>query len=291
LDGRRDIPDQPQSPALPAKIAIIGVGLMGGSVGMAALRRNVVREVIGIHPDSDPPDVAMRLGATTGQTYVIEEGVADVDLVVICTPASEVAVRGRVAAAHCQPTTVMTDVASTKSQIVQAMDALWPQFVGGHPLTGSHASGIEAARADLFEGQRVVLTPTAATDESALQYVKRFWEALGAATLRLTPAAHDQALAATSHLPHWVAAALAASTPPEYFPLVAGGWKDTTRIAAGNVEMWRDILMQNREHLLAAHERFVGKLDQFRQALEAGNVDALIELLEQGKQNRNAVGS
>jgi prephenate dehydrogenase len=291
LDGNPDIPGQPPSSALPTKIAIIGVGLMGGSVGMAALQRNVVREVMGIHPDSDPPELAMRLGATTGQTYVIEAGVADVDLVVVCTPAAEVTIRGRVAAEHCKPTTVITDVASTKSQIVQSMDALAARFVGGHPLTGSHASGVEAARADLFEGQRVVLTPTAQTDEAALQYVERFWQALGAETLRMTPDAHDQALAATSHLPHWVAAALAVSTPSEYLPYVAGGWKDTTRVAAGNVEMWRDIFTENRERLLAAHERFIGTLDQFRQALEDDNIEALMQLLEQGKQNRDAVGS
>jgi prephenate dehydrogenase len=291
LDGKPDTPGQPSSPALPSKIAVIGVGLMGGSVGMAALRRNVVREVMGIHPDSDPPDVAMHLGATTGQTYVIEEGVADVDLVVVCTPAGEVTTRGRVAAAHCKPTAVITDVASTKSQIVQTMDALPGRFVGGHPLTGSHESGVEAARPDLFVGQRVVLTPTAETDESALHDVERFWQALGAETQRMSPTAHDQALAATSHLPHWVAAALAAATPPEYFPFVAGGWKDTTRVASGNVEMWRDIFTENREHLLSAHERFIETLDQFRQAIEDDNIEALIQLLEQGKQNRDALGS
>jgi prephenate dehydrogenase len=258
---------------------------------MAALRRGVVRDVMGIHPDSDPPDLAIRLGATTGQTYVIEEGVAGVDLVVVCTPAGEVTVRGRVAATHCRPSTVITDVASTKSQIVETMEDLPVRFVGGHPLTGSHESGVEAARPDLFERQRVVLTPSDQTDLAALEYVERFWQALGAETLRLSPEEHDRALAAASHLPHWVAAALSAATPPEYFPFVAGGWKDTTRIAAGNVEMWRDIFSANREHLLAAHDRFVGKLDQFREALQKNDIDALVQLLEQGKENRNAVGS
>ncbi len=265
---------------------------MGGSVGMAALQRKVVDEVIGIHPDSDPPDLAMRLGATTAQTYRIEAGVADVDMVVVCTPVGEVTLRATVAASHCPSHTVITDVASTKASIVAKMDAAWPgRFVGGHPLTGSHASGVRAARPDLFLGKRVLLTPTEQSDEASLACVEHFWRALGAQPTRMHPDEHDRALAATSHLPHWVATALAATTDPAHFPLVASGWKDTTRIAAGNVEMWRDIFMTNRDHLLRTHNEFVQTLDQFRQALEDRDSDALVVWLEKGKRNRDAVGS
>jgi prephenate dehydrogenase len=255
---------------------------------MAALSRKLTSRVIGIHRDGDPKGQAIALGATTEQTYSIEEGAAEAELIFVCTPAGAVTRRAGVAAANCDPRTILTDVASTKVNIVAELDQLPVRFVGAHPLAGSHASGVEAARPDLFVGQRVVTTPTDRTDAAALERVEQFWRAMGTTTLRMSPPAHDEALAATSHLPHWVASALAACTPEAHLSLVALGWKDTTRVAAGNVEVWKDIFSENREQLLVAHARFVGVLDRFREALENRDFDSLVSLLELAKQQRES---
>lgn len=272
-------------------IAIIGVGLLGGSIGKAALSRGVVRRVIGIHRDGDPVGQAIALGATTSQTYVIEEGVVDADLIFVCTPAGAVVEKARLVARHCPPHAVITDVASTKERIVAELAGLPIPFVGGHPLAGSHSSGVEAARADMFEGERILTTPAAHTDEHALDFVESFWHSLGARVMRMSPEQHDLTMAATSHLPHWLASALAAVTPRDCLSFAASGWKDTTRVAAGNTEVWRDIFLQNRDQVLHAHAGFVQMLQRFQRALEQNDAQALVDLLEQGKQIRDAVGS
>ncbi len=272
-------------------IAIIGVGLLGGSIGKAALTRGVARKVIGIHRDGDAVGQAIKLGATSSQTYIIEEGVADADLIFVCTPAGAVVEKAQLVALHCPPHAVITDVASTKQRIVAELVGLPIPFVGGHPLAGSHSSGVEAARADLFQGERILMTPAPHTDENALKYVESFWQSLGARVQRISPAQHDATMAATSHLPHWLASALAAVTPRDCLSYAASGWRDTTRVAAGNTEVWRDIFLQNRDEMLKAHTRLAQMLQRFHQALQANDPEALLELLEQGKQIRDAVGS
>ncbi len=275
----------------PKTIAIIGVGLLGGSIGKAALERGLLQRVVGIHRDGDPLGQAIELGATTSQTFVIEEGVVDADLIFVCTPAGAVVDKARLVAKHCRPDAVITDVASTKARIVAELADLSIPFVGGHPLTGSHSSGVDAARADLFDGERILITQGPHIDANALEYVESFWRSLGATTWHFTPEQHDATMAVTSHLPHWLASALAAATPQDCLGLVGRGWSDTTRIAAGNTEVWRDIFLQNRDEILKAHADFVGMLESFRAALQSNDEQALVKLLEQGKNIRDAVGS
>ena len=275
----------------PETIAIIGVGLLGGSIGKAALQRGVVRQVVGIHRDGDPIGQAIRLGATTSQTFVIEDGVTQADLIFVCTPAGAVVEKVRLVARFCKPNAIISDVASAKSRIVTELKDLPVPFVGGHPLTGSHSSGVDAARSDLFEGERILIAESPHTDADALEYVESFWHSLGATTQRMSPAEHDATMAITSHLPHWLASVLAAVTPPDYLKLVGRGWQDTTRIAAGNTEVWRDIFLQNRDEMLKAHAEFRRLLDRFQQALQANDEQAIVELLEQGRQIRESVGN
>ena len=173
------------------KIAIIGVGLMGGSVGMAALQRNVVREVMGIHPDSDPPELAMRSGATTGQTYVIEAGVADVDLVVVCTPAAEVTIRGRVAAEHCKPTTVITDAGEYQVTDRAIHGCTGSAIRGRAPTHREPCVGSGSSASGFVRGPARGADADGATDEGPA--IRRTLLAgLGAETLRMTPDAHDK---------------------------------------------------------------------------------------------------
>ena len=280
-----DILDEPFE-----SIAIIGVGLLGGSIGMAALQRKLARKVVGIHRDGDPEGQAIALGATSTQTYSIEEGVADVDMVFVCTPARAVVEKVQLVAENCRPGTIITDVASTKANIVAEIGGGVP-FVGGHPLAGSHQSGVEFANAELFAEKTTVLTPSEETDPKVLETVSGVWAALGAQVRCMGAEEHDLALAMTSHLPHWIASALSLATPQDLLPLVASGWKDTTRVSAGNVEMWTDIFMENRDQLLVACDKYQAIMHQFRQALEAADDPAIESLLEQGKQNRDAVAS
>jgi prephenate dehydrogenase len=163
--------------------------------------------------------------------------------------------------------------------------------VGSHPLAGDHRSGCEFARADLFVNRTVVVTPTAASPADAVAAIREFWEAVGSRVVEMLPEAHDRALAITSHLPHLVASALSASTPREHLPLTAGGWQDTTRLAAADPELWRQIFVANRAAMAEAVERFNASLGALHQALQSGDEPKLLELLAEAKQVRDALGS
>ncbi len=165
------------------------------------------------------------------------------------------------------------------------------RFVGGHPIAGSEQKGVAHAREDLFVGRVCLLTPTTHAPAADVEKLSEFWTELGAKVRTMTPDAHDRALAAISHAPHVVAAALAAATPGEDVPLAAGGWLDTTRIAAGDVELWRQILLANPGHVLEAVGRIEKKLAALRSAIQRGVASELEELLAEAKRVRDAVGS
>jgi len=194
---------------------------------------------------------------------------------------------------------LITDAGSTKEAIVAAVEAGWvdrgdgPQFVGSHPVAGDHRTGPTHARADLFDGRTVIVTPTRTTPPGAVERVSAFWRALGANITTMTPAEHDAALAATSHLPHLVAAALAVATPDRLLPLAASGWRDTTRIAGSDPALWRPIFATNRGPVLAALDNFQQSVGRLRDALERGDDRQLQELLEQAqrmKSDHDALG-
>jgi prephenate dehydrogenase len=212
------------------------------------------------------------------------------DLVVVCTPVDHIPSGILAAASACRPGAVVTDVGSTKSAIVEAVRGGLPPgvgFVGSHPLAGSEKNGPEHARADLFDGRLVVLTPTPDSGEGPLAAVRSFWEALGARVRLMEAAEHDRALALTSHLPHLLASALASTLPPDLYELTATGFADTTRLASGNTALWTAIFQANREGVLAALDLFDETLARFRQALAAGDAAALNALLQLGKTVRD----
>ncbi len=279
-------------------IAIVGVGLLGGSIGLALRERHIARRVVGIGRDLARLREAENRHAVTDVTTDLAAGVRDASLVVICTPVETVVELVRQIAPAVGKGTLITDVGSTKATIVAGADkvladgkGLWASFVGSHPLAGSEKNGILFAKPDLLEGRTVVVTPSEETNADAADKVERFWQAVGARTVRMTPQEHDAAIAAASHLPHLIAAALAAATPEEALPLTATGWGDTTRVAAGDAELWRQILLDNRVHTLKALAGFEKVLSDFRAALEAGDSAALAKLLTQGKRIRDFVGN
>jgi prephenate dehydrogenase len=279
-------------------VAIVGVGLIGGSIGMALRARQLARRVIGVGRRASSLAAAMQCGCVTEITTSLAEAAGQADLIVVCTPVEVVAEHVVAALRHCRTEAIVTDAGSTKAAIVAAVERALRDdrgcrlpFVGSHPLAGSEKSGPEAASADLFEGRVAIVTPTAASDPRATDTWTDFWQSLGARVIRMRPEDHDAALARTSHLPHLLASVLAAATPEELLPLTATGWQDTTRIAAGDVALWRQIFLANRGPTLKALADFETVLLRFRAALEAADGGLLAELLAEGKRRRDAVGS
>jgi prephenate dehydrogenase len=275
-------------------VAIVGVGLIGGSIGKDLLGRSLAKHVIGIGRRQATLRMARHVGAITEATVSLERGVADADLVVVCTPVGQIAADVLRSAEAGKAGALITDAGSTKGAIVRELDGRLPpaaRFVASHPLAGGEKSGPAAAVADLFVGRTVVMTPTRATRAEDERAIRGFWTSLGARVVRMTADDHDRIVAATSHLPHVVAAALAAATRPQDAPLVARGWLDTTRIAAGDPELWKQIVLANREHVLTALARYEKVLASWRRALEQSDGQQIEQLLAKAKQTRDALGS
>jgi prephenate dehydrogenase len=279
-------------------VAIIGVGLIGGSIGLALRERKLARRVIGIGRRAESLKAALDRGCVTHTTTSIAEGVKNAELIVVCTPVDLIARQVGEIGQHCYEGCVITDAGSTKAEIVVRAETLlgmrFPRhmpFVGSHPLAGSEKNGPEAATADLFDGRVVIVTESEISDHDVVDTIEEFWQSLGARVVRMSPADHDASLARTSHLPHLIASALAAATPADLLPLTATGWQDTTRIAAGDAELWRQIFLANREATLKALADFETVLAGFRAALEAADGAKLADLLAEGKRRRDAVGS
>ena len=251
------------------RLAIVGVGLIGGSVGLAARRAGW--HVVGC--DAVGGAAAVDRGAVHELGDDPAAAAAGADLVVIAVPVGAAA--DVLAAAGSSPA-VVTDVGSTKRSIVSAAAAAGVRrFVGSHPMAGGERGGVAHARAELLEGALCLLTPTGDTDPDALAAVGAFWRSLGMRTRHLPPDEHDRLLADVSHVPHAVAAAVTRSADPAGVPLAAGGWRDVTRIAAGNPDLWRDILTDNRDGVRAGLARVRDDLGRLIDLLDANDRPAV----------------
>lgn len=271
------------------RVVIVGVGLLGGSIGLAMRKRKLARRVVGYGRSAETLEESLRLQAVDAVETDLEAACRDADLVVICTPVQLVGAFVR----DCIPFIArggwVTDVGSTKLRICDSLSpAGRDSFCGSHPLAGSDKSGVSFARPDLFENRLTIVTPTETTPAGLAERTEQFWQALGSRTARMSPEEHDRGVACTSHLPHVVAAALAAATPDELLPLVATGWCDTTRVAGGSVELWRQILAENRQPVLNALENFALSLEPWMTALREADGEQLTKLLSAGKQQRDA---
>ena len=271
-------------------LTLVGVGLVGGSVGLAARRRGVVRHVVGTDHNLDNLSRASASGILDRAAPDLADAVTGADLVVFCTPVDRIAEHVLAAAPHCRAGALLTDVGSTKAAIVRALDGRLPEglaFVGGHPLAGSEKHGPDHADADLFEGRLVVLTPCGSG--AGMDQAADFWNALGARVRVMEADDHDRALALTSHLPHLAASALAGTVPLELLDLTATGFGDATRLAAGCPDVWTAIFHANRDALRAALDSYQDRLDLFRRALETGDRAVIEQLLVEGKRQRDAL--
>jgi prephenate dehydrogenase len=276
-------------------VAIVGVGLIGGSIGLAVQARRLSGRVIGVGRSAESLAAARRAKVVTESSLDLAAAVAEADLVVVATDVGTIApLLNRIDEA-VRPGTLITDAGSTKASIVAAWEkrrrTRRGRFVGGHPIAGSHKSGPAAADATLFEGRVAVVTPARATPAADAEAIGGFWSALGSTVFMIDPKEHDKLLAATSHAPHLIAAAIALATPAAARQFTAGGWRDTTRIAAGDPELWADILLDNAPQVAKALARIATGAEKMLAAIEAGDRRRLRTLLARAKEDRDAVGS
>jgi prephenate dehydrogenase len=271
---------------------VVGVGLVGGSLAWSAKRRGLAREVIGVEVDPESSRRALDEGVVDA-IMTTADGVRGADVVVLAVPVGRLEAVAREVAPFTADSTVVTDVGSVKAPVVERLEPLFARFVGGHPMAGGERSGVTAASAALFDGATCVLTPTPRTDARALDVVERLWAGVGAAVLRLSPSAHDEWVAAVSHVPHVAAAALvnaaAAAADGRALSLAAGGFRDTTRVASGSPDLWRDICLMNREPVLAMLKAYLKEVEGVRDAIERGDGGALFDAFSRARASRDRV--
>ena len=283
------------------KITIVGVGLLGGSLGLAIKQRRLAAKVDGFVRRSITISECEKMGAVDHATRELDRAVENADLVILCTPLAGMRELTEKMLPALKKGVIVTDVGSVKGSVVEELEPLIAgaggQFIGSHPMAGGEKTGVSAARADLFANAICIVTPTPSSKKEALGQVEEFWKAVGARLLRLTPAMHDDLVSRSSHLPHVVAAELANYIlspvhPQEQATVCANGFRDTTRIASGSPEMWRDIAMTNRKNLSRVLGVFIEDLQEFRHALDNGDLKAVEEFFEKAKQRRDRwVGS
>lgn len=279
------------------RLAVIGVGLIGGSLALALRRVGAVAEVVGCDRSPEALERAAERGVIDRGVHEPAAAVAGADVAVIGVPLCAVggvldALKGVVA-----PGTAVTDVASVKGSVLAEAEAVYGEVPGwlvpGHPIAGTEHSGVEAAFPALYERRRVILTPVAATEAPALARVRAMWEAAGSTVVTMPAAHHDEVLAATSHLPHALAYALVDSLSgwddrQEIFEFAAGGLRDFTRIASSDPQMWRDICAANRANVVDALRRYQADIQRLTERLAAGDDEAVLALFRhaQGERER-----
>lgn len=275
------------------RIAVIGVGLIGGSLARAC-RDGIASRVIGLDVDQTHLQQALSLGLVN-QADDLPTGVEGADLVVVAVPVGAIVRVVRAIAPHLAAESIVTDVGSVKGDLVAEVEEEIPAgrtYVGGHPITGTERSGPEASRAGLFQNSLCVLTPTSRTPAEALGKVTHLWETLGSKVVRMDPFQHDRIFALVSHLPHVVAYTLMATllSPTEegeeLLGFSAGGLRDFTRIAASDPVMWRDILIRNRKEVLESIARFQKALTRLEEMIRTQDAAGLMEEFQRAKEIR-----
>ena len=278
------------------KITIVGVGLLGGSIGLAVRRHRLAGEVAGFVRRAASLKDCEKAGAVDYAVTDLLAAVSNADLVVLCTPLAQMPALAQQIFPALKRGAIVTDVGSVKAGVVRGLESVIARagahFVGSHPMAGGEKMGVLAARADLFENAVCIVTPTKKSNATAVRKVEQFWKSLGARTLRLAAGEHDRLVSRSSHLPHVVAATLAglvldAKQPRVQARLCATGFRDTTRIASGSPEMWRDIALANRKNVSQSVDAFVAELKKFQGALKRGDAKAVEKIFVTAKQRRD----
>ena len=274
------------------KVTIVGVGLIGGSLGMAIKKNNLAREVVGISQKSSSLANAVKNNVIDHAASDIKTAVLNADLVILATPVKTIINILSTIGPHLRRHCIVTDVGSTKEAIVDAAHKyLHPHilFVGSHPLAGSEKRGSNYANPDLFQGATCIMTPTEQTNRLAKEKVKHFWTNIGCQVKMLKPEEHDKVVSYISHLPHLAAFAMMGVTPSEFLEYSAQGLKDTTRIASSSAQMWNDICMVNNRNIIKALDEFVKNLSIFRKAIISKDEHGLVDYFEKAKAKRDSL--
>lgn len=280
------------------RLAILGVGLIGGSLALALKQAGVVGEIVGIGRGLPNLEKALELGVVDRITQDPLAGVADADVVFMATPVTSLGPMAAKILPVMKPGAILTDGGSVKGAVIKAIEPLLPagvQFVPGHPIAGTEKSGAEAAFPTLYQGRRCILTPTPAVTREALEQVRRMWLLAGSEVVIMDVEKHDRILAAISHLPHMVAYALVNAVgsydrfEENILEYSAGGFRDFTRIASSDPTMWRDIAQTNREALLEMVELFEKYLAELKDDIRRGDGERLYEFFQRSKQLRDAI--
>lgn len=274
-------------------LTVAGAGLLGASIGLAAKVKGIAGEVRGVGRRQETLDKALDRGAIDHGTLDLAEGCEGADLVVLCTPAAQVAQQLDIVRDRIKPTTLVTDAASTKAAICAHAAKTWPapsRFVGAHPMAGSEKFGPDCAKADLFNGAYCIVCPDDPNSDAAKDAV-RFWEAIGCTVITMDALQHDEAVARTSHVPHIVASALVnlLDNNEALRPMIGLGFKDTTRIASGRAELWRDICLTNAEPIARALEIFESQCADVRKAIQSGDAEGLLQFFEYARATRDGL--
>ena len=279
-------------------VTIIGIGLLGGSLGLVLKEKGLAKMVVGIGRRRENLELALQMGAIDQFALEPYETVRQSDLIVLATPVETYLPQIHTWGKALAPSTIVSDVGSVKGQLVSNVEAHLPPstfFVGAHPIAGKEKSGVAHADSRLFHGARCVVTPTPRTNTEALKKICHLWETAGSVVLSMDPMEHDWVLGAVSHLPHVAAFSLMHTLealqgqPPHVQDLLdfsGGGLRDTTRIAASSPEMWRDICLANRENLVKMIESYIRHLGQFKALVESRDGTRLEKIMEQAKQAR-----
>lgn len=276
------------------KIAIIGMGLIGGSVGKALIKKGLADEVVGICRRGSSLDRAVReKSLTKGFVNNYGEALRGADIILIATPVSGIKNVLKSLSEVINDTKILvSDAGSTKKEIVDYAAKFNDKFsfIGAHPLAGSEKSGVEHSSSDLFEDSVCILTPTKDASIENYEKLKSLWESIGAAVHKLSPEAHDKNIAFSSHLPHAAAYALVGALPDEFAKnMVAAGFKDTTRIASSDPELWKDIFMSNKDNVIKAITRFRETLCDLEEDISSGRAEELKEKLKKMKEMRDNI--
>ncbi|MBI5682825.1 MAG: prephenate dehydrogenase/arogenate dehydrogenase family protein [Deltaproteobacteria bacterium] len=274
------------------KVAIIGVGLIGGSIAIVLRQNGITNNIIGIGRGIKNLETAKKLGVIDEYTQDAKQGVKDADLVIVATPVAGIAKIVKEISPSLKKGTIITDVGSVKRNIVVQIESFLPDaihFVAGHPVAGTENAGAAAAFPSLFQNRKCILTPTKKTNPQALEKIKRLWEIAGSEVILMDAEKHDRVLSAVSHLPHVVAYALVNTVAgindfsENIVQYSAGGFKDFTRIASSPPEMWRDICLLNKDAILDVVSRFKEVLKNLETMIENADADALAKEFEKAK--------
>ncbi|MEN8213146.1 MAG: prephenate dehydrogenase/arogenate dehydrogenase family protein [Pseudomonadota bacterium] len=279
------------------RLAVIGVGLIGGSYARALRAAGQVEEIIGCGRSRENLERALELGVIDSYSHDIGEAVEGADLVFLAVPLGAIRPAFAAMQGHLADDAIITDAGSVKGSVIRDCEAVFgsmlPNFVPGHPIAGAEQNGVEASSAGLYHNRRVILTPVCQTNESAIAVVQAAWRYCGAEVTRMFAVDHDRILAATSHLPHMLAYALVdmlarMDDREEVFRYAAGGFRDFTRIASSHPVMWRDICVANKEQLAVLVEDFAAELHQLAASIRAGEHRQLEQIFENAKNTRDS---